>query len=153
MSAAPAVFAAMFAALYAAHQVGDHWVQTDAQALGKDAAGWPGRWACARHVASLTGVKATAVAVAVVSLGLPVSVLAVIGGLAADAASHYWADRRFTLARLAARLGQGRFYALGSPRPGHDDAPHLGTGKYALDQAWHIGWLFIAALIIARGIR
>jgi hypothetical protein len=36
---------------------------------------------------------------------------------------------------------------MGIPRPGTDDAAHLGTGAYALDQSWHVGWLFIAALI------
>ncbi|MER7268917.1 hypothetical protein ABT344_11500 [Micromonospora carbonacea] len=39
--------------------------------------------------------------------------------------------------------------ALGTPRPGHDDNPSLGTGAYALDQSWHIGWLFVAALFCA----
>ncbi|WP_235557895.1 hypothetical protein [Sphaerimonospora mesophila] len=71
--------------------------------------------------------------------------------LTLDAVSHYWADRRYTLAALAARLGSGEFYRLGRPRPGHDDNPTLGTGSYALDQAWHIGWLWVAALIIASG--
>ena len=155
MTAAPAAFAAIFAALYAAHQVGDHWVQTQHQAMTKGAAGWAGRLACARHVASLTAVKAAAVAAVVAVLGLHVSVAAVAAGLAVDGASHYWADRRTTLAALAAALnglaGKGEFYALGSPRPGHDDAPHLGTGAYALDQSWHTGWLFAAALIAALG--
>jgi hypothetical protein len=49
-----AVFAACFAALYTAHQVADHWLQTPAQAAGKGGPGWTGRLACARHVATLT---------------------------------------------------------------------------------------------------
>ena len=40
---------------------------------------------------------------------------------------------------------------LGAPRQGHDDAPHLGTGAYALDQSWHAAWLFAAALVASIG--
>jgi hypothetical protein len=83
---------------------------------------------------------------------------ALVAALLVDAVSHYWADRRFTLARFVEWLGRtaipgkGDFYRMGSPREGHDDALHLGTGAYALDQSWHIGWLFIAALIACLGI-
>lgn len=63
------VFAAVFVALYAAHQVGDHWAQRSAEALGKGAPGWRGRWMCARHVGVLTFGKA--VALAVLTLPLP----------------------------------------------------------------------------------
>lgn len=143
-----ATFAAVFAALYVAHQVGDHWVQTHRQALAKGQPGWPGRRACAGHMVTLTVTKATAIALAAAVLGLQLAVAGVVAGLAVDAASHYWADRRSTLAGLATRVGKGGFYTLGAPRPGHDDPPTLGTGAYALDQSWHIGWLFIAALII-----
>lgn len=145
---AAATFAAVFIALYVAHQVGDHWVQTHHQALTKGQPGWAGRRACAAHVATLTLTKAAAVTLAAAVLGLHLAVAAVAAGLALDAATHYWADRRTTLAGLAGLLGKGEFYRLGAPRPGHDDGPHLGTGAYALDQSWHIGWLFIAALVI-----
>lgn len=147
-----AVFAAVFAALYAAHAVGDHWVQTGAQAAGKGGTGdhtAAGRWACTRHVATLTATKAVFLGVAVLALDLPVTLPAVAAGLAIDAGSHWWADRRHTLAALAARCGKADFYALGQPRPGRDDNPSLGTGAYALDQSWHVGWLFAAALLIA----
>ena len=147
-----AVFAAVFAALYAAHSVGDHWVQTGGQAAGKGGAGADtaaGRWACARHVATLTATKAVFLAGAVAVLALPLTPAAVVAGLAVDAGSHWWADRRHTLAALATRVGKGEFYALGAPRAGRDDNPSLGTGAYALDQSWHLGWLFVAALIVA----
>jgi hypothetical protein len=145
---AAATFAAVFAALYVAHEVGDHWIQTHRQAMAKGQPGWAGRRACAAHVATLTLTKAAAVALAGVVLDLHLAVAAVAAGLALDAATHYWADRRTTLAGLARVLGKADFYQLGAPRPGHDDGPHLGTGAYALDQSWHIGWLFIAALLI-----
>jgi hypothetical protein len=151
MTARAVTFAVICAALYAAHQVGDHWVQTSAQASGKAAAGWPGCLACARHVATLTAVKAVAVALAVAVTGIRPAAAAVVAALALDAVSHYWADRRVTLRRLADRLSRAEFYRLGAPRPGHDDAPHLGTGAYALDQSWHIAWLFAAALVASIG--
>lgn len=34
------VFAAVFVALYVAHSVGDHWVQTSAQSAAKGQRGW-----------------------------------------------------------------------------------------------------------------
>ncbi|RBQ17799.1 transcriptional regulator [Spongiactinospora rosea] len=145
----PAAFAATFAALYAAHSFGDHWVQTHGQACAKGATSQSGRLACLRHVATLTATKAVALALVIAVTGLTVSLVPVAVGLTIDAVSHYWADRRAPLARLAERIGKGDFYRLGAPRPGTDDAPHLGTGAYALDQSWHHLWLFIAALIIA----
>lgn len=144
----PATFAAVFAALYAAHSFGDHWVQTHHQATTKGTPGWQGRAACAYHVLTLTATKAAFLAFMQAVTGLHLSLVAVYAGLLVDAVSHYWADRRTTLAALADRLGKGDFYRMGAPRPGHGDAPHLGTGAYALDQSWHHAWLFIAALII-----
>lgn len=142
----PAVFAALFAALYAAHEVGDHWVQTHHQARGKGEPTWRGRWLCAAHVASLTATKATTVAVVAVVTGLSLSLWAVAAGLLLDAATHYVIDRRAPLQALARRLGKGDFAALGDP-----SAAPTGTGAYALDQSWHIGWLLVAALVMSIG--
>lgn len=150
-----ATFAAVFVSLYAAHQVGDHWLQTHHQATVKAARGWVGQLADARHVATLTGCKLAFLAPAWLVLGLQLGPVQLAAGLAVDAVSHWWADRRHTLQRLAElaeRIGIGgkaTFYHLGTPRPGRDDLPTLGTGAYALDQSWHIGWLFVAALIVA----
>jgi hypothetical protein len=145
-----AVFASVFVALYTAHMVGDHWIQSPADACAKARAGWDGRLACARHVLSMTVTKSVALLALTLTTGLNLNPYVAIAGLSIDAVSHYWADRRTTLAQLAAMIpGKTSFYQLGTPRPGHDDNPCLGTGAYALDQSWHIGWLFIAALIIA----
>ncbi|MGV9535042.1 transcriptional regulator [Streptosporangium sandarakinum] len=146
---AASTFAATFAALYAAHSFGDHWVQTHRQACAKGTPGQLGQIACATHAVTLAGTKMVALGLVALIAGLNLSGLAVLIGLTVDGISHYWADRRFTLAELAERVGKGDFYRLGAPRPGTGDAPHLGTGAYALDQSWHIGWLFITALIIA----
>lgn len=155
MSSAAAVLTASFVAMFAAHQVGDHWFQTPTQAMTKGGSGWSARAACARHVLALAATKGAALLVAFAVAGLPIRPLWWTAGLAVDAVSHYWADRRSTLRHLAALFGPGKaaFFDLGAPRPGHDDNPSLGTGAYALDQSWHHMFLFIAALIMAGGAR
>lgn len=144
-----ASFAAVFAALYAAHQIGDHWVQTENQAHNKTFVRSPGRLYCTLHVVTYTLTALIAVLTVVVVTDLTVTPLALIVGLSVSAITHWIADRRTWLQLLAERTGHARFYRLGTPRTGRDDNPCLGTGAYALDQSWHIGWLFIAALIIA----
>ncbi|MEV7228321.1 DUF3307 domain-containing protein [Polymorphospora sp. NPDC051019] len=146
---APATFAAVFAALYVAHQVADHWVQTQHQADCKGRPGWPGRLACAAHVATYTLTAGLALLALAAVTGLRLDALPVAVGLAVSAVSHYIADRRTPLRKLAELLGSARFYALGTPRPGRDDNPSLGTGAYALDQSFHLFFLFVAALVIA----
>lgn len=143
-------FAAAFAALYAAHQVGDHIVQLDRDAQDKGKPGREGQAACARHVASYTATAAAALAAteAVTRAGIrPGRALA---GLLLSAATHYVIDRRKPLRRFAEMSGHADFYQLGMPRPGRDDKPCLGTGAYALDQSAHVGCLFLAALIASR---
>ncbi|CAM5291181.1 hypothetical protein GCM10010329_81530 [Streptomyces spiroverticillatus] len=135
-----AVFAAVFVALYVGHSVGNHWVQSSCQAADKGLPGWQGRAACARHVLGLTVTKALVLAPVVLVLDLAVGAAGLAVGFGADALSHYWADRRTTLARLARRCGKGEFLSLGTPaHPAHPVtatgtyAPTLGTGAYALD--------------------
>jgi hypothetical protein len=151
-----ATFAAVFAALFVAHSVGDHWVQTSWQAARKGDRNRTGHIACGLHVLSLTTIKAQFLLLTVVVLDLKVSVLGTALGLGLDAVSHYWADRRYTLAGLVRVCGKQEFHSIGtSDHPAHpvtadgEHAPTLGTGAYALDQSFHHFWLFVAALIIA----
>jgi hypothetical protein len=155
MNSTADVLTTSFVALFAAHQVGDHWLQTNGQAMTKGGSGWSARAACGRHVLALAVTKAAALLVAFAVVGLPIRPLWWALGLGVDGVSHYWADRRSTLRRLAALFGPGKaaFFDLGAPRPGHDDNPSLGTGAYALDQSWHHLFLFIASLILAGGAR
>jgi hypothetical protein len=146
---APAVFAAVFVALFVAHQVADHWVQTQHQADCKGRPGWPGRIACAAHVATYTATALLALAALRHTLDVPLSPGRVAAGLAVSAVTHYIADRRTPLRRLAELTGSARFYALGTCRDDCDDKPCLGTGAYALDQSFHYLFLFVAALVIA----
>uniref|UniRef100_UPI003F496875 DUF3307 domain-containing protein n=1 Tax=Actinokineospora sp. CA-119265 TaxID=3239890 RepID=UPI003F496875 len=141
-----AAFGAVFVTLLVGHQVADHWVQTSCQARDKGRPGWVGRLACARHVATYTATLTGLLTLAIVALDLPVGVLGVTAGQTISAVTHYWADRRTTLAALARVTDKHQFHALGAPRPGHDDNNCLGTGAYALDQSWHLLWLWVAAL-------
>ena len=142
-------FAVLLPALLVAHNVADHWVQTSHQACNKGRAGWAGWVACARHVATYTVVTTLAVLAVWQLFALPLTLAGVVAGQVVSAVTHYWADRRCTLARLARLTGNAEFYALGAPRPGRDDNPSLGTGAYALDQAWHWLWLLVAAAVTA----
>ncbi len=155
MPASAATFAAVFAVLHVAHSVGDHWIQTSAQAAAKGRPGWAGRLADTRHVATLTATKAALLAPAALVLHLHLAWSGLVAGFAVDAASHWWADRRSTLAALARRAGLSDFYDLGTPAhpaapatAAGGYAPTLGTGAYALDQSWHHLWLLIAAVLI-----
>lgn len=144
-------FGAVFAALYAAHQVADHWIQTQHQADYKGDPGWPGRIACAAHVTTYTATGLFSLFALAAATGWRPDPWHLVIGMSISAVTHYIADRRTPLARLAWALGSGPFWTLGAPRPGHRDNPSLGTGAYALDQSWHVGWLFFAALFIAGG--
>ena len=147
---APVVFAVAFGSYAAGHQLADHWLQTGPQALGKGAPGWPGRRACASHVAVYTLTLAAFLAAAAWWLAVPVSPGRAAAGLAVSAATHYFADRREPLRKLTAALD-------GSVVPGKAAMWDLGAapfgGAYALDQSWHVAWLFAAALITAGGPR
>jgi hypothetical protein len=145
----PELFAASFAALYAGHFVADHIFQTDRQATTKGNGTLAGQLACLRHVGTLTLTLAGALAAVAASTGLRFSLAAVAVALAVNAVTHFAADLRKPLQVLMERVGKGALWHLGTPRAGKDDNPTLGTGAYVLDQSWHIGWLFISALIIA----
>lgn len=158
-----ATFAAVFATLWVAHTVGDHWVQTSVQSADKGQnsrnpgqSSRIGRLACTRHVIGLTLTKMLLLALAALVLDLPLTVAGLSAGLALDAASHWWADRRSSLAWLAKVTGKTEFYNVGTgAHPAHPvtaqgkPAAHIGTGAYALDQAFHAFFLFLAALLIA----
>ncbi|MCX4682608.1 transcriptional regulator [Streptomyces sp. NBC_01433] len=164
-----ATFAAVFVTLWVAHTVGDHWLQTAVQSAQKGQhdrnpgeSSRVGRLACTRHLIGLTLTKALLLALSAIVLDLSLTVAGVAIGLGLDAASHWWADRRSSLAWLAGVAesvgitGKTEFYNLGTgAHPFHPvtaegkPAGHIGTGAYALDQAFHAFFLFLAALIIA----
>ncbi|AUG76281.1 hypothetical protein CFP65_1382 [Kitasatospora sp. MMS16-BH015] len=138
-------FAAVYALLRASADVADHWIQTDHQAATKGQQdGVPGqstaagRRSCAAHVATYTAAQAATVLVADRVLGLGLRPSRVAAALLLSAASHYVADRRVPLRRLAKATKGGRFVEL---------ADHGMNGAYLLDQAWHHAFETCAAVI------
>jgi hypothetical protein len=144
-------FAGIAVALYAAHHVGDYWVQTDHQAQHKGKPGEIGRSACVRHCVSYVFTQAFFMVAVMLCTDVVVSPYGWFGSLFISGVTHYLADRReygimFRFARMLP--GKAKFLVLGVPRQGRDDNPSLGTGGWALDQSWHIFWgVFVAALV------
>ncbi|MCO1581228.1 DUF3307 domain-containing protein [Crossiella sp. SN42] len=139
MSTAAITFATVAPALWAAHHVGDYWLQTTHQVENKGCPGRSGWLAAARHVASYTAATAAFVGIVWVAFGLDITWTGFLLGQAVSAITHLVIDRRYTLrafARLLDRAGvRGKlgYYDNGG-------APHL-------DQAAHLLWLFVAALL------
>jgi len=144
-------FAAIAITLYVAHHVGDYWVQSDTDARHKGDPGVIGRFHCARHVLTHGVTQAALLLVVIHVLDMHPSDLGIQVGLWTSAITHYVADRRTPLLRIAALIpGKSNFVRLGAPRAGHDDNSQLATGAWALDQAWHIFWgVWVASLLIA----
>ena len=144
-------FAAAYAVLTAAHEVGDYWVQRDAEAVAKGGHGAEGRAACARHVASYTATQAAALLAADRGLRIGLSWRHAAAGLAVSAVTHYIVDRSggrwreegpsTRLVRFARRTGHAGWL---------ERDPGAGP---LLDQAWHKGWIAVAAAVAAGGSR
>ena len=197
MTDSMSVFAASAVALYAAHHVGDYWVQTDHQARHKGDAGIAGAVQCAWHVVTYVSTQFAFLVLLFLVTGFAAPAWQVHVALVVSGVTHYLADRRehgimFRIARLLP--GKSAFLRLGTPREPRtveawfdcpsckgrgsggsasdestnggcwdcrgggklpstlvlDDNPSLGTGVWALDQAWHIFFgVFVAALVVA----
>ncbi|MBB6001355.1 hypothetical protein HNR25_005186 [Streptomonospora salina] len=132
-----AVLAAV--ALVAGHHAGDRWLQTDHQAVTKGACTHAGRAACTGHVATLTLAQLAMLALVLAATGTGVSPLALLLGLGLNAASHWWADRRFTLRGLV----------LATDPIAHKSGYYGNGGAEPLDQAFHFVWIVPCALVIA----
>lgn len=137
-----AVFAAVFAALSAGHAVGDHWIQRHADSQHKGLPGREGILACLRHIATYLATAAACLGLARLYLGLELDLGATAVAFAVSGFSHYIADRREPLRRIADALGKRDFYELKASGM---------NGSYLLDQSWHLGFTFWAALIAAGG--
>lgn len=135
--------------LFAAHNLADHPLQPSQWAAAKGGCNHEGRLACAKHTGIVVLLQTLALGVVVGLSDVSISPAAAAAGLSFTGWSHYWFDRRFTARGLYAALGKVGFADLGTPRPDRDDAPHLGTGAYRMDQDWHILWLAVSALLFA----
>lgn len=162
------LFAGMFVALYVGAQIGDFWVQSGAQAAGKGKPGREGRKHCAEHCLTYVSTQMFCVALVmwITGQGWGNAWLGMLAFLVSGVA-HYAMDRREhgILPWLTRITRKQDFAKLGAPRDLHVsagrgpewtvrdesiDAPHLGTGAFALDQSWHVlTSMFIPALLMS----
>ncbi|MFF9287562.1 hypothetical protein [Streptomyces griseosporeus] len=149
-SSKAARFAAMYAALTASHEVADHWVQIDAHATTKGGLGLDGALSCAKHVATYTATQALALAVVQRATGMRLSWKRAALGLAVSAATHYIADRQGGHWRDEQPRGVARLAASTGHAGWLQRDPNAG---YLMDQAWHKGWIAIAAAVASGGGR
>ncbi|MFD3978320.1 hypothetical protein ACFWR6_07005 [Streptomyces griseus] len=153
MSPSPAAqFAAVYAVLTAAHEVGDYLVQQDADAKAKGHRTPEGAAACRRHVASYTATQALALYAADRRLRLGLNWHRAALGLALSAVTHYAADRcnshwddNTSSAPLLVRAA----HAAGKTGWLTRD-PAAGP---LIDQAWHKGWIALAAAVATTRTR
>lgn len=143
-------FAAAYAALTASHEVADHWVQLDSQATAKGDRSHAGARACAAHVATYTTAQALALAAVSRATGAGLTWKRSALALAVSAVTHYAADRQGGhwrdeqprgIVRLAAPTGHAGWLQRD---------PNAG---YLMDQAWHKGWILVAALVASGGAQ
>jgi hypothetical protein len=120
----------VLATMIVAHYAGDYWVQSDRQATKKE----HDAGQCLLHVLTYCLTQMLFLWVLTLVTGWQPSMWGVGGALAVTAVTHYVADRREPLRRLATLLGKGGFVERG--------------GLPLLDQAWHLMWLFPAALAL-----
>lgn len=136
----PLRFAVLLPTLLVAHNVADHVVQTDHQALSK-ADSWR---AMAGHVGGYQAVQVLAVEAVLAATGLRCSPWAKLAGALVSAATHAYLDRRWPVRAILEHTGSPAFAKLTTPI----------NGMYQADQALHHGCLLVAALVMAaRGTR
>jgi hypothetical protein len=138
--------ATAYAALTAAHEVGDYLIQSDTDAAAKGCPGPEGRAACARHVATYTATQAVALYAANRLLDLRLRPARAAAGLALSGLTHYVVDRC-----------AGHWADTSSDAPALVQAVHaLGKETWLtrdpgaaalLDQALHKGFIALAALV------
>ncbi|WP_331756314.1 hypothetical protein OHA04_45430 (plasmid) [Streptomyces sp. NBC_01590] len=140
---------AAYAAMTASHEVGDYWAQRDADAGAKGGHGSEGRMACARHVASYTATQALALYAADRTLNLGLDWRRAALALAVSAGTHYIADRSGGRWR---EDGPSTALVRFARRTGHTGWLERDPGAGPLlDQAWHKGWIAVAAVVAGGG--
>ncbi|GAA2526964.1 DUF3307 domain-containing protein [Winogradskya humida] len=134
------VFVVSVTTLMAAHQIGDHVLQSDKQAAHKADPGLHGWVFMAQHVGIYHVVAVGMLLVAFVGLGIDIPLRGMVAGIGFSAISHAFLDRRWPVRFLLTRLGSPTFAVMQTPV----------NGMYVADQALHYGCLWISALLIAR---
>ncbi len=129
------VAAVVWIALYVGHHLGDHTLQTCAQAYRKGAPDdptahpWQGWALCLRHVATYTAVQGACLGV--VALVAPLTWPGVIAALALSGGTHAVIDRRWLVKAIV--------------RAKHAEAWR--EGPYLIDQSLHYAALLLAAVL------
>ncbi len=156
-TARAARFAAAYALLRAAADVGDHLVQSDFCARTKGATDAAptvgddgtvhgtaaGRRACAVHCLTYSATQAAALLLGSRALGLRLRPGHLAAALAISGLTHYAIDRRVPnglLEQFADATGKGAFYRL---------ADHGINGAARMDAAIHHGFETVAAAVLA----
>lgn len=146
-------FLVVWAAMVTGHWVGDHWIQTQYQAVEKGGDGWRARIACVSHVTTYTLTQVVLVTAVVLALHVPIHFGWTVAGLGVSAVTHYVADRREPLRRIARLFGSGPYLAFATVVRKLDaeehDATGPGTALFHMDQTWHLAWCFVASLVMA----
>jgi len=135
-----AILAAVFAALYAGHQIGDHIVQTDEIAAHKAEDGWVGARAMAGHLLGY-GV-CQVVALGALAVLHPLPFWPVVAALVVSLGTHGFIDRRWPVRWLLEHTGSRVFAGRGPWAVGLN-------GMYLADQSLHVGAMFMAAWLAA----
>lgn len=145
--------------LRAAGSVGDMWVQTEHQSsvkgayddepvIDRDAEGRAlatygtrdGVRACALHATTYALTQGAALYAANRATGAGMKPGRIAAAVVFSGVTHYAADRRRPLKRLATALNKGGFYACLAPV----------CGPFELDQSYHRGCEAVAAVIAGR---
>lgn len=121
----------ILAVMIVAHAAGDYWIQTNHQAETKQHHAGN----CALHVLTYCLTQSAFLLVLSLTTGWQPTAWGALAALTVTAVTHYAADRRDPLRKLAVAMGKGGFVDNG--------------GLPLLDQAWHMTWLFPAALLLA----
>ncbi len=130
-------FAAVFCAMYAGRQVGDHIAQTDAVADAKAQPGWKGWRAIGVHVLTYHLCVVAALG-ALLIIDVPLTWGGCAAGLGFSAVSHGFIDRRWPVKLLLEKTGSPRFAAMTTPI----------CGSYQADRSLHVAALFVSALLV-----
>ncbi len=141
----PGLYAAVGFTLFAGHYLGDYASQTDRQASGKSVAGWSGRRALAAHIVGYHLTVALVLTTTATVLSLPLTVAGIAAGATVSTVTHTALDRGPTLRWIMRRSGAAQFADLELRTT--TGAPWY-PGRHAVDQALHLGSLWLATLLI-----
>jgi len=133
------VFAVGLLSLFAAHQIGDHVLQTDRQATAKAGRGRAGLRAMVGHLVAYHLTAAALLVGTGAVLGLPLSTRGLLAALGFSAITHGLLDRRWPVRAILRATGAAEFAESTAPV----------CGMYVADQALHQLALLISALLLA----